>query len=577
MRPAGRIFFSEVRAHPIGPMPVFSFWALNLLGWLVPEHFPPWTGFHNEAPAFVGLAVALALALWQRRGTVAPLPGAVGLAAGLLLSAWVGVALLPHTFAGDAWLVTVYLLGFALAWWLGLQEAGTSEEGRERAWRTVAVVFVAGATVSSLLALFQWALQEEVLMPWITAADTRRVFANLAQPNQLATLLLMGLVALGWLRQTRALHAAPALLLAGLNTWALVLTQSRTALLSALALPALVLLMPRAWAQRRAVARLAGAWLLAFVALTGFYRYVLGDIFLLQATEQTLTAPSLRPLMWRQLLAGLAESPGWGYGWLRTATAQQVGALKVPGLEQTNYAHNLVLDLLIWCGVPLGLLAIAVAAGWLWRRWRRGQGDAFWCFALLLPLGVHSLLEFPFAYAYFLLPAGFVLGLIDHQTRPVPQAAVAARRARPGLWVAAATYGALVLALGREYLLVEEDFRITRFENRRIGSTPADYVVPQLHLLNQWGTVLQAMRLRARPGMSDAELAVLDAAARRFSWGALHFRYALALGLNGRSEEAGRQMRLIQALFGPKMYAEARADFLTQHDKYPQLARVAIP
>lgn len=52
---------------------------------------------------------------------------------------------------------------------------------------------------------------------------------------------------------------------------------------------------------------------------------------------------------------------------------------------------------------------------------------------------------------------------------------------------------------------------------------------------------------------------------------------ALALGLNGRSEEAGRQMRLIQALFGPKMYAEARADFLTQHDKYPQLARVVIP
>jgi O-antigen ligase len=561
-------------------MPILLLFTLTLLGWLVPEHFPPWTGFHNEAPVFLGLAVALGLALWRPHGQLAPLPRVWLLAAVLLLSAWGAVALLPHTFAGDAWLATVYLLGFVLAWWLGAQ-VGSTVQGFDRALRAVMLTLVAGASLSSLLALFQWTLQEHLLMPWITAADTRRVFANLAQPNQLATLLLMGLVALGWIHQARLLHRATSLLLAVLITWALVLTQSRTSLLAAWALLALAHLLPRAWPQRRQTLRRAWSWMGVFLVLTGIYRYGIGDIFLQQATEQDLMSRSLRPLMWQQLWAGLMQSPWVGYGWLRTATAQQIGALQVPGLEQTNYAHNLALDLLIWCGIPLGLAIMVLAACWLWRRWQRAPGDARWCFALLLPLGVHSLLEFPFAYAYFLFPAAFALGLIDRATgaaaQPQMQPEQAGRMARAALTATVAVYGALTLALGREYLLVEEDFRITRFENRRIGSTPADYVVPRLYLLDQWSTVLQAMRLRAQPGMSEQDLAVLRAAALRFSWAPLHFRYALALGLNGRSQEAGQQMRLIRALFGEKMYAEAKENLLGQHDKYPELARISLP
>ena len=137
---------------------------------------------------------------------------------------------------------------------------------------------------------------------------------------------------------------------------------------------------------------------------------------------------------------------------------------------------------------------------------------------------------------------------------------------------------ALLLATGYEYAQAEEDFRVNRFENRRLGETPAEYNPPKLVLLNQLGDMLKAMRLRAKPGMTGEELATLVNSSKRYSWAPLHFRTALSLGLNNRSGEATQQLRVIKGLFAADIYEEAKANWLRlQNEQYPELSKVELP
>ena len=71
----------------------------------------------------------------------------------------------------------------------------------------------------------------------------------------------------------------------------------------------------------------------------------------------------------------------------------------------------MVLDFLIEFGIPLGtLLAILALYPLLQILWRiRVEEDAM-LGLMLVVIGVHAMLEFPLAYTYFLLPAGWIAG-----------------------------------------------------------------------------------------------------------------------------------------------------------------------
>ena len=42
--------------------------------------------------------------------------------------------------------------------------------------------------------------------------------------------------------------------------------------------------------------------------------------------------------------------------------------MHVPGVTPTDYAHSVVLDVLLWLGIPMGLLLLGLLAWWLDRR-----------------------------------------------------------------------------------------------------------------------------------------------------------------------------------------------------------------
>ncbi|MBX9871887.1 MAG: Wzy polymerase domain-containing protein [Burkholderiaceae bacterium] len=566
-------------------MAALVFGVLLCIGWWWPDHFAPWLAFHNEVFVFLALVVGLGISLWETRGEIV----AIRRGAGVYLSAfliaiatlqWLG-GLLP--FIGDLVLVILYLCGAALAWEMGRMWAASSEHKQFSALDSLALTFSAGATLSALIALIQWAGQEESWMPWVMpAAHSMRAIANLAQPNQLSTLLIMGMIATAVMYDRERLSGRVAALLLVVQTLVLVLTQSRTGMVVVLTLVAFAPWITGSSLRLRWWMVLA--WGLSFLILTVAYQelgYHANKAAI--GTEQVFQV-GLRPLLWHQFGVALLEAPWLGYGWLQTIRAQQEGALAITGLEQGIYTHNHLLDLAIWLGLPCALLVLVAGARWIWLRRRKfGNKAVRWCTLWLLPLGAHAMLEFPLAYAYFLFPAAVIVGMVDYWTEPSRQQTDERQpiKSRINKWQLPLTlvvYASLSIVVSYEYLQAEEDFRVARFENRNLGQTPATYEIPKFLLLDQLEAALRAMRLKAKRGMPEEDIQMLGRAAARYPWLPLQYQYTLALALNGEQEKAAKQLRVMKGLFGEKVFADVLLDFLSlKQEKYPELAEVTLP
>jgi len=70
---------------------------------------------------------------------------------------------------------------------------------------------------------------------------------------------------------------------------------------------------------------------------------------------------------------------------------------------------------------------------------------------------------------------------------------------------------------------------------------------------------LKAGRVKLNSHMSSQDMEVLRQAAQRFHWTATLNTYALALALNHNEDEALRQLRHIETLFGQKSYENIKA------------------
>ena len=256
-------------------------------------------------------------------------------------------------------------------------------------------------------------------------------------------------------------------------------------------------------------------------------------------------------------------------------TANAAGAIAFPGSVPYTYAHNFVMDMLAWNGLPLGLLLTGALAYWFaTRAFTARRIDAIYAMACLLPVAVHSMLEYPFAYAYFLIASGFMVGVVESAALPVKTIKFNNRWAWGflGLWVSVSSY------LVYEYFLIEEDFRVVRFETSRVGVTPMDYEIPHVWMASHMAAMLKAGRQIATPNMLPADIENLRKASERFVYGAVRFRYAQALALNGNPNEASRQMAIIRGMYGESYYAGCKDELLRlRTEKYPQLANIALP
>lgn len=308
----------------------------------------------------------------------------------------------------------------------------------------------------------------QVFMPdwtggWLASASADgRASSNLRQPNHLSSLLIWALVALAWCWQARCVPVPVGLALGALYVFGVVLTGSRTGLVDFGLLTAWALVdrrMPRAlrWALASALLLYAAFWwgMLEWAQQT---RQVFGGEAKLSLGGDI---SSSRYAIWRNTLSLIGQYPGGGVGWGQFNFAWSLAPFPDRPVAFFDHTHNIALQFIVELGVPLGIaVLLSLLTGLVLvvvNAVRAAEPTAAMtraCAMLLLTIGVHSLLEYPLWYAYFLLPASFAFGFGLVMPRSVELPGAPGTAARPNMWLA--TLGA---ALTVASLLAVADYR----------------------------------------------------------------------------------------------------------------------
>ncbi|MBE0474930.1 O-antigen ligase family protein [Rhodoferax sp.] len=540
------------------------------LPWLIPVHTEPLPTLYSEVAA--GLAV-VPLALWvliMARGRLALDVLSLGFALAALIplmQAMGGLFLFP----AEAPVISLYLVGFALTVMVARR---TEEDAPGRVPDALFAGLVIAALASTAFALAQWIrLDWGPLLAAIPGGGVRAV-ANVGQPNMLSSLLVWGLVGLWWFNFHRRIGGGVTLFSAAFLLIGVASTQSRTGWLAIGLLLAAALVVPAslgASRQRAAVLGL-GTWFVLLVLVWPMATSLVdaGDARSLNAQ----LAIGLRPEIWTMMVDGIRHQPWLGYGW-NQGQLVQLGELpnyaNIKGGVQ--HAHNLVLDLMVWNGVPLGLGFAALLGAWFW--WQLRRITTFSQVLLMLALStfmLHAMLELPHCKTFFLVPAALMMGTLNARSGlpvvlQVPRLLIALCVAILA-WVLVLTW--------IDYRRIEVDLQAYRMRMAWSGIRPAP-PAPTIYILGGLQDALVNLRIEPRAGMDLNELERLRVTTNRYPIESALFKYAKAAASNGKPVDAQESLTRWCLLFPKDRCNVARTawtEFLAEH---PEIGNVPFP
>jgi len=557
----------------MSPHILFLLGIAGFAAWLIPNHYPPWVSFHAEVLICLAALVALSGELVRRgaRWLISPLAGFAILLACAPLVQFAGG--LIH-FAGDAWMATAFLLCLSLTLVLG--QALADRLSQQPLLDGLSILTVAAGIANVGLQLYQWLSLTGLGIFAVELAPKHSPYANVAQPNHLASMLFLSMVGLIHLYQRARVGPATATVALLFFMTGIAMSGSRTAWLT---VAMLVLML---WWFRRTAGMRVGGWLLATMAVALpmlVLVWPLANDALLLSPGRTLAAQveaGPRPLLWSAMADAVSRHPWFGYGWNQGLVALSTVAVDHPvNGRLIENSHNLLLDLFIWNGVPLGLLIAGALAYWFYRQWRSIR-EPWQVLALSGVAGIfiHTMLEFPLSYAYFLIPVGLLMAMLDS----VPSTRRGLRVPRPAIAALSLVAAALGGAIVYEYVEVEASTRILRWEVARIGTSKIESPAPELVILTQWGAYLRYARLEPKAAASPAELAWMRAVVERFPNRSALLNYAITSGLSGQKGEAHRALVELCAIHTPRACASDLREWkeLVASSR-PQLADVELP
>ena len=413
----------------------------------------------------------------------------------------------------------------------------------------VAVAVIIGGLLTvaiELLQLFRVPNLPSEFFSMLPSGAGRRMWGNLNQPNQVATYLAFGLAACLFLAhrypQWRALQVGVMLLL----LLGMALTFSRLAWLHIVAVGLLAGMSldaesrARAWPVRLLVfvapmltlALVFQGWNWLIAVANSIWTFDLPS----SMGERLEAGVGLRSLLWKHAWHIFLAHPWLGGGWGDYAWNQFVQTETLGHVEMSMNAHDIALDLLAKAGLA-GLLAVFVPlACWaLGLRKRLCKSDTAFLCALAAVVFVHSLLEYPLHYVFFLFPFAFVSGYLDSKDLRFPSAGMT--------WVLSGVIVvcgiALVVRLWPDYKGVERLY----FTQDGVAKELARYQSSGQVLLVPYAPLVIAMNASVNPEMAPVMAALERQAAQFYPGPAPVQRWAIALAFQGKTDEAITQVR----------------------------------
>lgn len=130
---------------------------------------------------------------------------------------------------------------------------------------------------------------------------------------------------------------------------------------------------------------------------------------------ETASGSSLRLMLIQQAWDLFTANPILGAGWHELAWFNFTQTDNYPELKGLwSHAHNIVMQLLAEMGIIATLLLIVTVIAWLFaQRKQIMTAERWWILALLSVFAIHSMLEYPLWYTFFLAIAALLLGLGD--------------------------------------------------------------------------------------------------------------------------------------------------------------------
>jgi O-antigen ligase len=421
-------------------------WAIALLAslavagpTLIAFNVPPSATFFNQAAALVGwggflivLGACVPRSAWPRSRAALALLAALAV---LAIS-----ALAASVFGAVPWTLSLSAVGTILPAVLAVAVAASAQRAglAAFAFRAFCIGLVVAGIASTLVGFVQVFAPHLADGDWIAFAVTAgRATSNLRQPNHLSSLLLWSIVAAIWLGEAKTLDGRIAAALAIVFVYVVVLSASRTGALGTVTLAAWGLLDRRLSRRARVVLVLTPLLYLAMWWATSLWAAHGQHAFSGQVRfGKGIDLSTNRYDVWANALALIASHPWLGVGFGDFNFAWTLTPFPNRPTEFFDHTHNLILNFAVEMGVPLATLVIVLLVYALWRALAHAIRDGRElaagypvqraAFVIVFLVAVHSMLEYPLWYAYFLLPTAFAFGLCVER----PVASESAARAR---------------------------------------------------------------------------------------------------------------------------------------------------
>ncbi|HZX31584.1 MAG TPA: Wzy polymerase domain-containing protein [Rhodocyclaceae bacterium] len=436
---------------------------------LMAHHYHPIPSFFQEWVAAAFSLIALTALLRRPQGAPLEVPDIALLPVGLML-----IAVIQWLFHTEPLTDRLLMFGVYMVWTIFLIILGrhlAKTVGLTTVVDVLATALVIGTLLESLTGAVQ--LAGMARMPWFFPAIPGGLRGNLAQPNNFADYLWVGVASVIYLRGRGLLGNASAVLGLSILLPFGVLSGSRSIWLYGAALMAMSLVWT--WKASDLPAKTLRNWSIGVLVGSVLFQVLFNetkDLWNVVTSGTRMAEQSYDPIrvvLWRMAVDGFLENPWLGVGFGQYTRYFHLHVFNVmpfhlPGLPEN--AHNILLQLLVEMGMAAGALLLVFSARWALGIVRTHlTPQIWWVGAVAMVLGIHANLEYPLWYGFFLAIAALVAGAASPSNHVLQVG-----RAAPYILAAFLVLSGLALNnLYRDYGLLED-----ALNGRIAASSPAE-------------------------------------------------------------------------------------------------------